>query len=233
MKILFLHPTINRKADQVKKEFLEKFSEKGTIINVISLDEGPAYMDLYCHEAVAGPDIVRKVAWANKNGYDAIVIDCFMEPGIHAAREVSSVPVIGPFESSVSFALQLGYKFSVISFLDNAVPQVERQVRNYGVEKRLASIRTIHTPVLEFGYNIDKIKQELIKEAHTAVKEDKAEVILLGCTLLFNIAKEMTEELKVPVIDPLLAPLKTAEGLIRMGLNLSKKYLYKEPYKLQ
>jgi allantoin racemase len=232
MMILFLHPSTNRKADQAKKDFLVKFADKNSQIEYISLDEGPAFMDLYSHEAFAAPHIMQKVKWANEERYDVIVIDCFLEPCIHAAREISKIPVIGPFESSVSLALQLGRKFSILSFLENSIPQVERQVIDYGVERRLASIRTITTPVLEYGYNVDKVTRELIDEARLAIEKDKAEVIILGCTLLFNIAPRMMEELGVPVIDPLLASLKTSELVAKTKLSLSKAYLYREPYKI-
>jgi allantoin racemase len=233
MRILFLHPTINRKADEAKKRFLERFSSEQIIIDFMSLDKGPAHMDLYCHEVMAGPEIIKKVIWANRNGYNAIVIDCFMEPGLHPAREVSKVPVIGPFESSISLALQLGHKFSVLSFLDNAVPQVERQVRSYGVESRLASIRTISTPVLEFGYDTTQVKNEVLKESRVAIENDRAEVIVLGCTLLFGLADDLMKNAGVPVIDPLLASFKMAESIVTIGLPLSKKYLYKKPYRLR
>ena len=230
MKILFLHPTTNSKGDKEKERYIKKFKEKETEVKVKSLEKGTEFMDIYSHEALAGKEILKEVKIANESGFNAIVIDCFLEPSLHAAREISDIPVIGPFESSVCFALQLGYTFSIISFLDNAIPQVYRQVRSFGVESRFSSVKIIQTPVLEPGYKRKDILQELIEASKNAIEKDKTEVIILGCTLLYGFSQKMTEELGIPVIDPVIASLKSAESIVKANLSLSKLYLYKKPY---
>ncbi|GAG18159.1 unnamed protein product, partial [marine sediment metagenome] len=58
-------------------------------------------------------------------------------------------------------------------------------------------------------------------------------VIILGCTMQFGFYKELQEDLKIPVIDGVLASLKYAELMIELRKNFgwghSKICSYKSP----
>jgi Asp/Glu/hydantoin racemase len=42
------------------------------------------------------PSTIDAVADAERQGYDAVVIACFSDTGVEAARELVSIPVLGP-----------------------------------------------------------------------------------------------------------------------------------------
>jgi len=81
--------------------------------------------------------------------------------------------------------------------------------------------------VLQLQNDREILKERLLEESKHAITKDGAHVIVLGCTGMRGIAKSLQEGLKdasleVPVVDPLHAMLKYAEGLIDMGLNYSR-----------
>jgi allantoin racemase len=75
--------------------------------------------------------------------------------------------------------------------------------------------------------NYKEKKEKLIQEGEKAIKEDGAEVLILGCAGMVGLDKEIEKIVRVPVIDGVVSALMMMESLIRYGVNTSKvgKYL--------
>ena len=50
------------------------------------------------------PAIIRKIVWAENNGYDAVVQSNAFNPGVEAARQTVRIPVIGVFRTALHVA---------------------------------------------------------------------------------------------------------------------------------
>ena len=109
---------------------------------------GPASIECEFDEAMSVPGIVVEALKAERAGCDAIIIDCMGDPGMKVAREMVSIPVLGPAETSMHVAAMLGHRFSVVTVLDAVVPMLENLATVYGVGGKLASVRSIGIPVL-------------------------------------------------------------------------------------
>ena len=51
------------------------------------------------------------------------------------------------------------------------------------------------------------------------IEEDGAEALILGCTAEYGFYRHMQEELGVPVLDPVISALKTAEMMAEAALR--------------
>jgi len=64
------------------------------------------------------------------------------------------------------------------------------------------------------------------QEINLAIKEDRAESIIFGCTMQFGFFEQLQKEFSVPIIDSILADLKYIELLVeirdKMNLYTSK-----------
>jgi allantoin racemase len=103
--------------------------------------------------------------------------------------------------------------------------------REYGFESKLASVRSVEVPVLALDEKRDVVKDRLLAESKKAVKEDRAGAIILGCTGMIGMARELQEALGIPVIDPAVASIKLAESLVDMKLSQSRLVYPKPPEK--
>jgi allantoin racemase len=165
---------------------------------------------------------------AEKEGVDAVVSNCMDDPGVEAAREMVSIPVIGPCETSMHFAAMLGHRFSIIGVMEADERPFHDHARKAGLEDRLASVRAINIPVLELE-DRDRAVSALVEQSVNAVIEDGAHVIIFGCTGMAGMAQAVEEGLRergitdVPVIDPAKLAFKMAEALADMGLSHSKR----------
>jgi len=200
---------------------------------VVSLRKGPVHLEYHYYEHLNLGETLGWVKWAEKEGYDAVVIGCFYDPGLREARELVSIPVVFPAEATMHVAATLGHKFSIIVGRRKSIPRMESNVYVYGLERKLASFRSIEFTVPRMGSEPEKLEKAILKEAKKAVEEDGAEVIVLGCTMQSGFMKELTKKLRVPVLDAVVTSWKYAEMMAdlyrKVGLTHSKLYGYEPP----
>ena len=229
-KILVVNPITTDSFNDMTKNYLEKIKNPDIEIEVVNIKAGPSSIETFYDEAFALPEILKTID-EYKSKCDAIVINCFADPAVNAARELSDVPVVGPAEASMMIALMLGHKFGVISTFRNSGPWIELQARNMGIEQRLAGAIGVDIPVLELGSDIKKTARYLVDAARDLIELKGAEVIILGCTGMAPVAKIVKEELEVPVIEPMATAFKVAELIVSLKLTHSKTGLYMTPNK--
>lgn len=194
-----------------------------------ALSAGPVSIECEYDEAMAVPYTVKNAILAEEAGSDAIVIDCFGDPGLQAVREVLSIPVVGPGQASMSMANQLGHSFSVVTVLDSVVPMIKNAAVQYGLGRKLSSVRSVGIPVLEIEDDLERLHTALSVASLRAIQEDGAHTIVLGCTGFTGCADAISKflleetELHIPVIDPLPTAVATAVAISRLNLRSSEK----------
>jgi allantoin racemase len=228
MKIRVIVPAVAKEFEAVALEWYSGAARPDTEMSVVSLDEGPTSVGSIHEAALAEPDTIAKIVQAQEEGMDAVISDCMTDPGVEAAREMASIPVIGPAETSMHFAAMLGHRFSVVTPLVRLGPAFHRHAIKAGVARQLASVRVAKMSASELS-DETKVLSVLIDEAIKAVKEDGAHVIIFGSTGMARLTRDVEEGLRkegisdVPVIDPAILALKIAEALADMGLSHSKR----------
>lgn len=228
MKIRVIAPVTTKECELRAFEQYSAGARPDTEISTVLLDKGPASIESRYEEALAVPDTLAKIVQAEEDGIDAVISNCMADPGVEAAREMVSIAVIGPSETSMHIAAMLGHKFSVVTILERLIPLFHHHTARTGLTRRLASVRAVNIPVLELGDRA-RVASALVEQSIRAVREDGAHVIILGCTGMAGLAKDVEEGLRdqgiadVPVIDPAILALKIAEALADMGLSHSKR----------
>jgi allantoin racemase len=170
-------------------------------------------------EVIAAALVARRIATVADQGYGAAIINCFMDPGLNAARELATIPVVGAGESAIRVALTVGQRFSIIDVgpMKYILRSPTRQIRSMGLGSRFASIRGIGIPVLKLNEQPDLAVKKIAREAKLAITADGADVIVLGCTGLARLNERI--RLRVPIVEPSLSALRMAEMLILLALR--------------
>ena len=217
-----------------RRKFLQERAAAGCQVEVRSLADGPASIESAYEAALVVPELCQAVRRAERDGFDAVIVGCFSDPGLEALRELVRIAVVGPGASALHLAAQLGSRFSVISPLGGGgLGRVEARLRALGVEAKLASVRSVDMPVLDVARQRGAVLERLGEIGRSAVHEDHADVLVLGCMSMgfLGITEEVGKEIGVPVVNPVTAGLKTAEMIVAMGLAHSKA-AYPVPPKL-
>lgn len=232
-KILYIDPVGHGLVEE-GLEFLTSIKREETELKMISLPRGPEHVEYRYYEALVLVDILHLIMEAEREGFDAAIIGCFYDVGLQAGREVAErMVVVSPCEASVHLASTLGDKFSIIVGRRKWIPEMMENVVKYGMKERLASFKSVNLGVLEFHQDEAETARRFREVAREAVEQDGAEVIILGCTATYGFWQELQEELGVPVLDSMIASLKTAEFAAelknRLGWSHSKIGAYESP----
>jgi allantoin racemase len=226
MKICVINPVITRSWEQDTQEEYSKFARPTTQVRTVSLDWGPASVESRRDEAIAVPDIMHKAMQAEREGFDAVIIDCMADPGLLAVREAVRIPVVGPVEASMHLAVILGHRFSMISLMEADRAFFEDLVVLYGIDRKLASVRCIGVPVLDIHTNLDAVAKGMMEASEKAVREDGAHVLIPGCNLLACLVPRIQaslDERGLPAVflNSREVVMKLAESLVDMRLSHS------------
>ncbi|MDL2184142.1 aspartate/glutamate racemase family protein [Pseudomonas sp. ChxA] len=161
--------------------------------------------------------------------FDAVIQAGYGEHGREGLQELLNVPVVDITEAAASTAMFLGHAYSVVTTLDRTVPLIEDRLKLAGLYQRCASVRASGMAVLELEENPLAAMQAIVREAELAIRDDKAEVICLGCGGMAGLDEQIRKRTGVPVVDGVTAAVTIAESLVRLGLSTSKIRTYATP----
>jgi allantoin racemase len=187
----------------------------GPAVETATLKEGPPGIETQLHVDGLIAPLVSFVREKEKS-YDAFVIACYSDPGLHSVREATRKPVLGIAECGVLTALTLGHKFGVIAILRKSIPRHLRYMGALGVTDRLAAELPVDLPVLELA-DENKTFGRMVAVGRKLKEEHGADVVVMGCAGMARYRKPLQEELHIPVVEPTQAAVTMAIGRVRLG----------------
>jgi len=243
MKLWYGRPIPFVKEQEYFTSLLEKninaVAREGTMVDVHCLKTGylaPTYTWTESYNAVEG---IKRYYEAWKKGYDGVIIGCAHDPGLMEARSLIDIPVAGVFQSAVLIASSLGKMFSVVTVHKSSKAAQIDKIKEYGLADKLASVRILNITPTEMAESYVADPSKLIdafsEVAAKAAREDDAEAIVPGCTVLSTIltTQKLFEVEKVPIIDPVFAGVKMAETLVDLknafGIGVCRASIFKPP----
>ena len=170
--------------------------------------------------------VLRQVVAAEGDGADAVVVNCTADTAVQAAREAVRIPVVGVSEASFHLAAQLSDQFAVLTFAARIAPRFRSMARSWGLAHRLVAVRTIETPLEQVSHS-EALIEGLVSEIRSAVTENGAHLVILGCTEFELSAGRVASRLQdegfdVPLVKPFQTGIHLAESLVAMGISHSK-----------
>ena len=231
MKIVVINPNTTAAMTARIAATANAVAQPGTHIIAIQPSAGPASIEGYADEAMAVPHMLEALFSAQTNHLDiaGYVIACFDDTGLDAARCVLDAPVVGIGEAACHLASLLAARFSVITTLSRSVIPIEHNLIRYGLAARCARVRAAEVAVLDLEDPASDAYAQISNEIRSALIEDRAEAIVLGCAGMTDLAARLSTEHGVPVIDGVGAAVKLIESLAALGLKTSKRITYATP----
>ncbi|PEG35717.1 hypothetical protein CQY20_21015 [Mycolicibacterium agri] len=185
------------------------------------------------HRAVIAPLVARAALQAQRAGYSAVVPYGTLDLGIDEARHVVDIPVMGPGRTSTHIALTLGSRVSVLCYDQPHVVMFRKLLPSWGVTEGVTSIRPVDVPITEMASRTDELRKRFVEQSQRAIEDEGAEIILpLGMTMVpvLMSAASLSDEIGVPVVDPIASTLAVAAFLGSGGYTNSRvAYPHVEP----
>ena len=155
------------------------------------------------------PPLLELVKKADEAGAQAIIIGCFDDTGLYAARELATCPVIGIGQAAYHLASLFGQRFSVVTTLPVSVPVLAANISRYGLEKNVGRVRASGVPVLALENDRENATRQVKNEIQAAMREDDIDSVVLGCAGMVHIVDE-SDDIPVKLIDGVHAAVKLA-----------------------
>lgn len=224
MKILIINPDYGMTQEEMalRCRILEEYTAPDTQLAMVCPQNSGVELNSALDVVLAAPEIVQLAADGQNAGFDAVVLYCFSDPVIDACREALRIPVIGGAQASCLAALNVCRSFGVILADEARLPEKKRFLRTLGVDPScIAQIAAADMRGVDPWQNRELALARLA-ECGQQMVADGSEAIVLGCLSFLGLAQPLAEVLGVPVIDPAVAAVCTAESTVRQNLLTSK-----------
>lgn len=225
MKILIINPDYGMTQEEMalRCRILEEYTAPDTQLAMVCPQSSGVELNSALDVVLAAPEIVQLAADGQNAGFDAVVLYCFSDPVIDACREALRIPVIGGAQASCLAALNVCRSFGVILADEARLPEKKLFLRTLGVNpERIGQITAVNLNGISPWVDRETTFKKLLACGQKMMRETHTEAIVLGCLSFLGLAEPLSRVLGIPVIDPAVAAVTSAESIVRQRLFTSK-----------
>lgn len=225
MKILIINPDYGMTQEEMalRCRILEEYTAPDTQLAMVCPQSSGVELNSALDVVLAAPEIVQLAADGQNAGFDAVVLYCFSDPVIDACREALRIPVIGGAQASCLAALNVCRSFGIILADEARLPEKKLFLRTLGVSpERIGQIAAVNLNGISPWADRETTFKKLLACGQKMMRETHTESIVLGCLSFLGLAEPLSRVLGIPVIDPAVAAVTTAESIVRQRLFTSK-----------
>lgn len=225
MKILIINSDYGMTQEEMalRCRILEEYTAPDTQLAMVCPQNSGVELNSALDVVLAAPEIVQLAADGQNAGFDAVVLYCFSDPVIDACREALRIPVIGGAQASCLAALNVCRSFGVILADEARLPEKKLFLRTLGVSpERIGQIAAVNLNGISPWADRETTFKKLLACGQKMMRETHTEAIVLGCLSFLGLAEPLSRVLGIPVIDPAVAAVTTAESIVRQRLFTSK-----------
>jgi allantoin racemase len=228
MRILLLNPNTTAAITERLAEAGRAVAARGTEVIALTAPRGVPYIATRAEAQIGGVVALEMLAEHHRS-VDAAIIAAFGDPGLHGARELFDIPVVGMAEAAMLTACMLGRRFAIVTFAQALVPWYAECVEMNGLTARCAGIRMLDSAIRSVP-DVQEEKQDLLVQlANRAVDENGADVVILGGAPLAGLAAKVADRIPVPLVDQAAAAVKQAEALVALQPRKATKGTFRRP----
>ncbi|KGJ10365.1 aspartate/glutamate racemase family protein [Paracoccus versutus] len=220
MRLLVLNPNTTASMTEKIAAAARRAASPGTEIVAANPARGPASIEGFYDEAMSLSGLLQVIR--ETPDVDAVVIACFDDTGLDAARCLTDIPVVGIGEAAYHMASLISNRFSVVTTLARSVPALEHNLHRYGLWSRCGRVRSSEVAVLELEEPGSNASARIGREIARAIADDRAEAIVLGCAGMTDLTERLAAEHGVPVLDGVSCAVTLCEAMVRLKLRTSR-----------
>lgn len=192
---------------------LEPLHRFGIPIRCLTLAKGPPGIETQEQADRTIPHMLDLAAQEASNAL-GFVIACFGDPGLHALRDTTTLPVLGIQEAALTTAMTLGQSIGVIAIKPASIIRHKRTFAAMGITDRIAGDRALGIGVTSLAG--DGTLDAMIATGCTLRDTDGADVLIMGCAGMARYRAPLEKATGLPVVEPCQAAVAMALGRIAL-----------------
>lgn len=218
MRIHIIMPVISDKMNDTIMGHLRCVASSETELTISTVTSGPLSIESMFDEEYCARPILEEALKQRDKGVNGIIIYCFGNPAIEAAKEALDIPVVGIGEASQTIGLPLSDQFGIVTTVRNSVARNKRKTRTLGLSDKLGAVIPLDLPVVELTNHNQELIDKICHIIQPYVQNQTIDLLHLGCGYLIGLADKLSNQLGIPVVDPGLASLKLMEVYVKLNL---------------
>lgn len=230
MRINLINPNTNTGMTEKIRVSATQIALPTTTIECCQPEHGPWTIESVFDETIAASALLDCIQTGEERQVDAHIIACFGDPGLAAACEIASVPVIGIAQAAFHIASLISARFGIVTTKRRTIPIAQHLIERYGFTNQCTGIRARDIAVSAFEHPNPATLADFLDDCRDAIHIDGAEALVLGCAGMTDLVRLVSETFQVPVIDGVAAAVKLAESLYQLELPIAKQGLYQQPF---
>ena len=226
------------------RRILDRVKDPDTEIEVHGITKRGGLADQFHYlDYLESGEVMENVQTATKRGFDAFLIGNIGDPGIHACREITTMPVLGLCETALHTACLMGNNFSLVTINEKFTPRIIDNVHRYKLERRLVAVNRMtidRINDLDEGFTKASARKRIFGQfmrAADANVEQGAEVIIAAGGVVMALLAEFgvhQAAKNTPILNGIVSLVKIGEAAVKMnrimgGTFLSKRLYYAPP----
>lgn len=209
-RIALLNPNTNARSTQLMMVSASAAAPAGVHIEgrTVSLgqdfiaDESALQEAAHAVETM-GPTLVAE-------GFDAIIVAGFGDPGVATLRKQLSVPVIGLGEAGIAEAAQGGMRYAIVTVTPELHDSLVAAAHAGAPVAQFAGVHYTSGDQSALMSNPDQLQKALLQACREVIKNDGVQSIVIGGGPLAHAAQDIAAQLQLRVIDPVAAAVRLA-----------------------
>lgn len=224
IKVIIPNSHMKRAVLDERERMLAPALSAGTRLSVDCIEDGPREVASHTDEALAEPWLLKAGLRAQSEGYDAMVVYCFSDPGIDLLREQLDIPVIGPGEISLAMASMIGERCGIITTTEANISRITGRIRRESsIRDHFWKVYALDIPVLGLQEDASCTQKRLEEICSEAVKKDRIDTIVFGCLGMADYGAVLEKQFSVAVLDPAFIGVAYAEMCARLRIRGSRR----------
>lgn len=162
-------------------------------------------------------------ARAPAQGYSAVLVGCFGDPGLHALRESTQVPVLGLAESAVREMGAQGFaRMAIVTGGERWQTMLQRWSRAAGHDREdgplcITQVHALPATGLQMMQSPQEAAMALAQACSAALQDARAQAVLLGGAGLAGMGQEVRLLTGLPVWDCVELAARRLQQMLAQG----------------
>src|SRR5579875_337824 len=208
-----------------RADIARSYSSAEVEVGIIEVAASPYFYGMTPAEIqLVAPAFIESFRRAEHEGYDAVVPLGTLDLGVDGGKSAVDIPVVGPTEACLHIAALIGDQFGLLVYHQDMLAYSRAIVRRYGMLDRVVGWGVAGFDLPDLATHHDHVVSNFVTEAKRLIDQGAEVIIPMGislCPVHIN-PRWLQEQLGVPVVEGIGAPIRMAALLAGLGLSQSR-----------
>jgi Asp/Glu/hydantoin racemase len=209
-RIALLNPNTNARSTALMMDSALEAMPAGVRIEARTVTSG--------HPFIADPQALEAAAQAVEvcgtglaaEGFDAIIVAGFGDPGVAALRKRLRIPVTGLGEAGIAQAARGGLRYAIVTVTPDLHESLLAAAHACAPAAQFVGVRYTQGDLGRVMHSPDSLQDALLRACQDAMVHDGAQSIVIGGGPLAQAARDIALQLHIRVVDPVSAAVALA-----------------------